>query len=43
LTIELGKFIIAVDNEDRENEGDLMIAGEDLTSDKCAFMIRYTR
>jgi 3,4-dihydroxy-2-butanone 4-phosphate synthase len=38
-----GKFVIAVDNEDRENEGDLIIAGQDLTPDKCAFMIRYTR
>lgn len=34
---------MVVDNEDRENEGDLVIAGQDLTPEKCAFMIRYTR
>ncbi|KAJ3301183.1 hypothetical protein HDU76_005814, partial [Blyttiomyces sp. JEL0837] len=37
-----GEFVIAVDNEDRENEGDLMIAAEDATPEKMAFMIRYT-
>ncbi|KAJ3181085.1 hypothetical protein HDU85_003790 [Gaertneriomyces sp. JEL0708] len=37
-----GEFLIVVDNEDRENEGDLIIAGEDLTPEKAAFMIRYT-
>lgn len=38
----MGNFVIAVDNEDRENEGDLIIAGQDLTPEKMAFMIRYT-
>ncbi|KAI8849549.1 DHBP synthase RibB-like alpha/beta domain-containing protein [Chytridium lagenaria] len=37
-----GEFIIAVDNEDRENEGDLIIAGEFATDEKMAFMIRYS-
>ncbi|KAJ3105456.1 hypothetical protein HDU97_008072 [Phlyctochytrium planicorne] len=37
-----GEFIIAVDNEDRENEGDLIIAAEHATDEKMAFMIRYT-
>jgi 3,4-dihydroxy-2-butanone 4-phosphate synthase len=37
-----GEFIIAVDNEDRENEGDLILAAEDATPEKIAFMIRYT-
>ncbi|KAI8922961.1 DHBP synthase RibB-like alpha/beta domain-containing protein [Entophlyctis helioformis] len=37
-----GKFLVVVDNEDRENEGDLIIAGEDFTPEKAAFMIRYT-
>ncbi|KAJ3286313.1 hypothetical protein HK104_009109 [Borealophlyctis nickersoniae] len=40
--IRRGNFIIAVDNEDRENEGDLIIAAEDFTPEKAAFMIRYT-
>ena len=35
--------MVVVDNEDRENEGDLIIAGEMLTPEKAAFMIRYTR
>ncbi|KAI8901409.1 DHBP synthase RibB-like alpha/beta domain-containing protein [Globomyces pollinis-pini] len=38
----MGEFVIVVDNEDRENEGDLIIAGEELTAEKMAFMIRYT-
>lgn len=38
-----GEFVVVVDNEDRENEGDLIIAGQDLTPEKAAFMIRYTR
>jgi 3,4-dihydroxy-2-butanone 4-phosphate synthase len=38
-----GEFVVVVDNEDRENEGDLIIAGEKLTPEKAAFMIRYTR
>ena len=37
-----GKFVIVVDNEDRENEGDLIIAAEDMTEEKMAFMVRYT-
>ncbi|KAJ1561146.1 hypothetical protein HK405_004800, partial [Cladochytrium tenue] len=37
-----GEFVVAVDNEDRENEGDLLLPAEDATPDKIAFMIRYT-
>ncbi|KAJ3416980.1 hypothetical protein HDV05_007462 [Chytridiales sp. JEL 0842] len=40
--IRAGDFVIVVDNEDRENEGDLILAAEDATPDKMAFMIRYT-
>ncbi|KAJ3102648.1 hypothetical protein HDU96_009556 [Phlyctochytrium bullatum] len=40
--IKRGEFIIAVDNEDRENEGDFIIAGEHATDEKMAFMIRYS-
>ncbi len=38
-----GEFIIVLDSQDRENEGDLIIAAEDVTTEKMAFMIRYTR
>lgn len=37
-----GEFIVVLDNEDRENEGDLIIAAEDVSTEKMAFMIRYT-
>ncbi len=37
-----GRFLIVVDNEDRENEGDLIIAAQDVDKDKIAFMVRYT-
>lgn len=37
-----GGFLIVVDDEDRENEGDLILAAEMVTADKIAFMVRYT-
>ncbi|CAB4476129.1 3,4-dihydroxy-2-butanone 4-phosphate synthase [Rhizophagus irregularis] len=37
-----GKFVLVVDNEERENEGDLVIAAEKITTEKMAFMVRYT-
>nr|CAG8584515.1 14581_t:CDS:10 [Entrophospora candida] len=37
-----GKFVLVVDNEERENEGDLIIAAEKVTAEKMAFMIKYT-
>ena len=37
-----GEFVLAVDNEDRENEGDLIIAAEKVTPERIAFMVRYT-
>jgi 3,4-dihydroxy 2-butanone 4-phosphate synthase/GTP cyclohydrolase II len=40
--IRRGEIVIAVDDEDRENEGDLIIAAENMTPEKMAFMIRYT-
>lgn len=43
VNVEKGNFVVVVDNEDRENEGDLIISGEDFTPEKAAFMIRYTR
>ncbi|KAL8742685.1 MAG: hypothetical protein Q9190_004867 [Brigantiaea leucoxantha] len=37
-----GSFIIVLDSPSRENEGDLIIAAQDVTPDKMAFMIRHT-
>ncbi|KAI9330366.1 3,4-dihydroxy-2-butanone 4-phosphate synthase-domain-containing protein [Zopfochytrium polystomum] len=37
-----GEFVVAVDNEDRENEGDLILPAQDATPEKMAFMIRHT-
>ncbi|KAF9582908.1 hypothetical protein BGW38_010604 [Lunasporangiospora selenospora] len=37
-----GKFVIAVDNEDRENEGDLIMAAEKITTEQMAFLIRHS-
>ena len=38
-----GEFIIVVDDEDRENEGDFIIAAEKVTPEKINFMMRYGR
>ncbi len=38
-----GRMIIVVDDEDRENEGDLTIAAEKVTPDAINFMARYGR
>lgn len=38
-----GKMIILVDDEDRENEGDLMIAAEKVTPEAVNFMARFGR
>ncbi|KAI9814644.1 MAG: 3,4-dihydroxy 2-butanone 4-phosphate synthase [Pycnora praestabilis] len=37
-----GEFVVVLDSQDRENEGDLIIAAEDITTEKMAFMIRYS-
>jgi 3,4-dihydroxy 2-butanone 4-phosphate synthase len=37
-----GDFIVVLDDTFRENEGDLIIAAEDLTTEKMAFMVRFT-
>jgi 3,4-dihydroxy 2-butanone 4-phosphate synthase/GTP cyclohydrolase II len=37
-----GEFVVVVDDADRENEGDLIIAAEQMTPEKMAFMIRHT-
>ena len=41
--IKLGKMIILVDDEDRENEGDLTIASEKITPEAINFMAKYGR
>ncbi len=38
-----GKFVIVVDDEDRENEGDLIIAAEKITAEKVNFMLKHAR
>ncbi|MCF0244972.1 MAG: bifunctional 3,4-dihydroxy-2-butanone-4-phosphate synthase/GTP cyclohydrolase II [Bacteroidaceae bacterium] len=38
-----GKFVIVVDDEDRENEGDLIIAAEKIDADKVNFMLKKAR
>lgn len=37
-----GEIVIVVDDENRENEGDLLLAAEHATEEKMAFMIRHT-
>lgn len=38
-----GKFLIVVDDEDRENEGDFIIAAEKITPEKVNFMLKNGR
>lgn len=38
-----GKFVIVVDDEDRENEGDFIIAAEKITPEKVNFMLKNGR
>lgn len=37
-----GEFLVVMDDEDRENEGDLIIAAELTTQEKMAFLVRYS-
>ncbi len=41
--IQAGKCVVLVDDEDRENEGDLVLAAEKVTPDAINFMARYGR
>ena len=41
--IKAGKFVIIVDDEDRENEGDLALAAEMVTAEAINFMTKYAR
>lgn len=38
-----GKFVVVVDDEDRENEGDLIIAAEKITPEQVNFMLKHAR
>ena len=38
-----GKFVVVVDDEDRENEGDLITAAETITAEKVNFMLKNAR
>lgn len=38
-----GKFVLVVDDEDRENEGDLIIAAENITAEDVNFMLHNAR
>ena len=41
--IRAGRMVVLVDDEDRENEGDLVLAAEHVTPDAINFMARYGR
>lgn len=41
--VKLGKLIIVVDDENRENEGDLVFAAEKVTADKINYMITHAK
>jgi 3,4-dihydroxy 2-butanone 4-phosphate synthase/GTP cyclohydrolase II len=41
--IKVGKFVIVVDDEDRENEGDLVMAAEKVTPEAINFMAKHGR
>jgi 3,4-dihydroxy 2-butanone 4-phosphate synthase/GTP cyclohydrolase II len=40
--LRAGRMVVIMDDEDRENEGDLIMAAECVTPDAVAFMIRHT-
>ena len=41
--LKRGKFVIVVDDENRENEGDLVLAAEKATADRINYMIKHAR
>lgn len=41
--IKNGKMVVVVDDEDRENEGDLLMAAEKVTTETINFMAKYGR
>ncbi len=41
--IKQGRMVVLLDDEDRENEGDLILAASHVSTDKVNFMARYAR
>jgi 3,4-dihydroxy-2-butanone 4-phosphate synthase len=41
--LENGDFIVVMDDESRENEGDLMMPAQFVTTEKFAFLVRHSR
>ena len=41
--MQAGRIVILIDEEDRENEGDLVLAADHVTADAVNFMARYGR
>ena len=39
---ERGEMVVVTDDDDRENEGDLIVAASKVTSEQMAFMVRHT-
>lgn len=42
IAIRDGRFVVVLDDEDRENEGDLIIAAEHMTTEAMAFLVRHS-
>lgn len=40
---EKGEFLLVMDDERRENEGDLIIAASEVSTEKMAWLIKHTR
>ena len=40
--VNSGQFVVVMDDEGRENEGDLIMAAEDITPAQMALIVRYT-
>ena len=40
--VRAGQFVVVLDDEDRENEGDLIIAADRVTPEAMAFMVEHT-
>ena len=41
--VQRGKFVIVVDDENRENEGDLVLAAQKVTANKINYLIKNAR
>ena len=41
--IKRGEFVVVMDDESRENEGDVICAGSKITQEGMAWMVKWTR